>query len=349
MSIQSKSIRIGIVGAGNTTVTRHIPGFRAIDGVEVVGVVNRSRESGERVARQFDIPRVYDDWTGLMSDPDVDAVFVGTWPYMHRTLVVQALEHDKHVLTQARMANTAAEAREMLEVSLRKPHLVSQVWPASILSPDVMEKVVTMVGDGSIGELLSADFAGRTGFADADAPFTWRHDPDLSGFNVLLLGGRYENLMRILGPATSVTAVTRVFCPMLADGAGGRRPTTLPDHIEVIAELAAGGLLHISLSSVAGLAPPSELWVFGTEGTLRCVLDPIGQIWWGRRGDAELSLVEVPQVSEGGIETEREFIGAIRGEGPVGDTTFHDGVRYMEFTEAVIRSAQERRTIALPL
>ena len=347
--MSNETVRIGIVGAGNTTVTRHIPRFLAIDGVEVAGVVNRSRESSERVARQFDIPKVYSDWTALMDDPEVDAVFVGTWPYMHRTLVVEALEHGKHVLTQARMANTAAEAREMLAASLRKPHLVAQVCPASFLPPHVMQAVVTIVGDGSIGDVLSADYVGRLGFGDPDGPFTWRHDRDLSGFNTLVVGGRYESLIRILGPATSVAAVTRVFHPMRAHVAGGKRATSVPDHVEVLAELAAGGVLRIGLSGVSGLAPPSDLWLFGTEGTLQCILDPVNEVWHGRRGDEELSLLDVPGGPGKGIQTEREFIDAIRGEGQVVETTFEDGVRYMEFTEAVARSARERRTVALPL
>jgi hypothetical protein len=46
---------------------------------------------------------------------------------------------------------------------------------------------------------------------------------------------------------------------------------------------------------------------------------------------------------------EEEFIGAIRGEEDVRLTTFEDGVRYMEFTEAVSRSARQGRAIDLPL
>ena len=34
-------IKIGIVGAGGNTRLRHIPGFRALDDVELVGVVTR--------------------------------------------------------------------------------------------------------------------------------------------------------------------------------------------------------------------------------------------------------------------------------------------------------------------
>jgi predicted dehydrogenase len=49
------------------------------------------------------------------------------------------------------------------------------------------------------------------------------------------------------------------------------------------------------------------------------------------------------------VGPERQFIDAIRGEGSVGETTFEDGVRYMEFTEAVLRSAQQGKTIPLPI
>ena len=48
-------IRIGIVGAGQNTVSSHIPLLQAIDGVEIVSVCNRSRASSERVATQFGI------------------------------------------------------------------------------------------------------------------------------------------------------------------------------------------------------------------------------------------------------------------------------------------------------
>ena len=39
----TEPIRIGIVGAGRIVAAEHVPRFRAIDGVELVGVANRSR------------------------------------------------------------------------------------------------------------------------------------------------------------------------------------------------------------------------------------------------------------------------------------------------------------------
>ena len=93
-------IRIGYVGAGANTRLRHLPGFAAIDGVENISVANRSRESGKRVADDFGISTVYDSWIDLIEADDTNAICIGTWPYMHRNLVLAALEADKHVLTE---------------------------------------------------------------------------------------------------------------------------------------------------------------------------------------------------------------------------------------------------------
>ena len=74
----NQTIRVGFMGAGANTRKHHIPKLRAQPGVELVAVANRTTESGERDAREFGIPRVYDDWRDLVRAPDVDAVCIGT-------------------------------------------------------------------------------------------------------------------------------------------------------------------------------------------------------------------------------------------------------------------------------
>ena len=116
----SDGIRLGLIGAGKNTRDRHIPGFHKVDGLEIAAVANRSLESGRAVADQFNIPTVYDNWQDLLEDPGIDAVCIGTWPYMHRTLTLAAFEAGKHVLCEARMATSALEAQEMLDASRLK-------------------------------------------------------------------------------------------------------------------------------------------------------------------------------------------------------------------------------------
>ena len=106
----TETLRVGIVGAGANTISRHIPGLQAIDGVEITGVCNRGRESSRRVAKEFGIGKVYDRWEEAVEDPETQAIVIGTWPYLHYRVTVAALAANKHVMTEARMARNAAEA-----------------------------------------------------------------------------------------------------------------------------------------------------------------------------------------------------------------------------------------------
>ena len=59
----------------------------------------------------------------------------------------------------------------------------------------------------------------------------------------------------------------------------------------------------------------------------------------GRRGDKTLSEIPIPAERRIGWRVEEEFVNAIRGREKITRTTFTDGVLYMEFTDAVTRSA----------
>ena len=56
--------------------------------------------------------------------------------------------------------------------------------------------------------------------------------------------------------------------------------------------------------------------------------------------------IPADEVSEWTVE--QDFIDAVNG-GPQGDTSFYEGVRYMELTEAVARSVELGQTVRLPL
>ena len=69
----------------------------------------------------------------------------------------------------------------------------------------------------------------------------------------------------------------------------------------------------------------------------------------GRKGDGKLHEIDIPTGEARRLAIEEEFVNAIRGLEPVTLTTFEDGVKYMEFTEAVTRSAQSGEAVNLPL
>lgn len=342
------TIRVGFVGAGANTRLRHIPGLQAIEGVELVSVANRSLESGQRVADEYGLPAVYDSWIDLIDADDTDAICIGTWPYMHKTLVIAALEAGKHVQTEARMTLNSDDAREMLAASQDNPGLIAQIVPAPMTLP-VDATIIEMIADGYLGDILSIDMTiHQGGFVDHDGPFHWRHDRDMSGNNIMQMGIWYEGMMRWVGPAEAVSAVGRVHVKHRKDDTGARRHINIPDHIEILAEIASGPVVRLRFSTVLGHAPSAGVWIYGSEGTLH--LDTASMtLSGGRRGDDGLSVIDIPEEKKGAWRVEEEFINAIRGIEPITHTSFYDGVRYMEFTDAVTMSVQTGERIQLPL
>jgi predicted dehydrogenase len=348
-----ETIRIGLIGAGGNTRDRHIPGFQKQAGVELAAVANRTRQSGQQVADVFGIPNVYDDWQALLADDSIDAVCIGTWPYMHAPLTIAALEAGKHVLCEARMAMNHDEACAMLEVSRRHPGLVAQIVPAPhTLAFD--RTIMDMVADGFIGELIAIDarIAAARVYPEQGGTRHWRQNRDLSGDNVMNMGIWYEAMMRWVGPAKSVMAIGQSVVAHRFDDHGRRVAMEIPDHVDVLCEMAQGGQMRFNVSSVLGHVPdPVDVHIFGTQGTIR-LGQPVGgemALSVGKRGDADLAPVAIDPAKRGGWRVEEEFINAIRGKEEVTHTDFVTGVRYMEWTSAVAHSLRHGEAVKLPM
>lgn len=331
-------IRVGIVGAGANTKAKHIPGLRAQPGVDIVSVCNRSDASSKAVAAEFGIPRTAASWQELVADPDVDAVMIGTWPYLHAPVTLAALAEGKHVLCEARMAMDLTEARRMLEASQSRPELTAMVVP----NPFTLrwdKTIRRLLRENVLGGLVQVDVtASPSGFINFDRPMTWREDRALSGLNTMSLGIMYEAVMRWTGPATVRAARANITVPHRKDGNGELRKIEVPDHLDILADYPNGAGLHIRISQVAPSPPGTDTFVlYGTHGRIRLNLDT-NALWLATTEAGEREVIPAEEEA-GDWRVEEEFINAIRGVEPVTHTTFADGVKYMEFTEAVAKAA----------
>ena len=339
-----QNIRIGVIGAGANTRSRHIPGFQAIEGVTVEAVCNRSMASGQKAADAFGIPRVMDDWQALIADPEIDAICIGTWPYMHHPMVLASLAAGKHVLTEARMAMDLAQAREMMAAA-ESADVVSMIVPAPFYleyEPTVLE----MLASGFFGDLLEIHARGMGGGYFPDAPLTWRQSRELSGNNIMSMGIINETIRRYAGHEKSVMAHGKVFTEERKDENGQMLAVQVPESLGIVAEHEGGTMTVYHFSTVAHLGESGVLEFFGTKGSFKY---ENGQAWIAEAGDREFRALDVAPAKRGGWRVEEDFVDAIRDGAPVTHTSFADGVRYMEFTEAVQMSLQEGRRIDLPL
>ncbi len=342
-------LRIGIIGAGMVARERHIPGFRAIEGVKIVAVCNQRRESTIRVAREFDIPKIVEDWEHLVEDPEVDAVVIGTHPSMHCPVTLGALDAGKHVLTQSRMAMNAREAQRMLDRAVECPRLVTMVAPTALgLAGDAT--VRKLIADGFLGILHEAHVRGLNDtLADPTQVMGWRQMTKYVGFNMLNLGELHETVLRwVAAPVRVLAKATKLVAIRRDPETGKRARVGTADSIQALTTHEDGSLGIYSLSGVTRNGGGNSVALHGAAGTIFYDLDR-DEIRAARAGHPGLTPLTIPASLRGSWRVEAEFVDAIREGKPVTRNDFATGVRTMQFTEAVARSSRHQQPIDLPL
>ena len=345
------TIRVGVIGAGGNTKKFHIPGLQKQRGVEVVAVANRTLASAAKAADEFGIESARADWEEIVYDDSIDAVCIGTWPYMHAPITIAALQAGKHVLCEARMAMTSAQAHGMLEVSQMNPSLVAQIVPAP-LTFKVDQVIAELIGEGYIGDLITLDarIAFGSQFPAWASPVHWRQKREFSGNNIMTMGIFYEGFMRWVGTARSVQAVGQTVVKHRQNADGTREAMTIPDHIDMLCEMEQGGQMRLGLTSVCGHLPGIDINICGTEGTLRVALEEGELTLYGAtRSSRKMTEIRIPKKKQLHWRVEEEFISAIRGTEAIRFTDFETGVKYMEWTDAVSAALRTGQKVHLPL
>lgn len=342
-----KTVRIGFIGAGGIARERHLPGLKEVEGVELVAVANRRRASAEKVASEYGFADVHEDWREVIARPDVDAVFIAAPPYLHRDATIAALTAGKHVFCQARMARTYAEAKAMY-VAARQTDLVTMVCPPphAMRGDLLMKKLIHEAYLGDLREVHVHSIAGP--FVDSATPLHWRQDAFISGYNTLNLGMLAEVVHRWVGYFRQVSALTAVHTPRRPKaGSVQEVAVDVADSVGIVASMRNGALAVFHFSGAAHFGGENRIELYGSEGTL---IYPVAShaILGGRKGDKELQSIVTPPELVREWRAEAEFINAIRTGDPV-SPDFEEGLRYVEFTEAVYRSARFGQAVTLPL
>ena len=344
--MSQKEIKVGIIGAGGIARSRHLPNLKKIEGVEIVAVCNRTPETVAEVAADFGIPRTYTNWRELIKQKDIDAVFIATPPYLHCPATLAALEAEKHVFCQARMAMNYQEAKRMYDAS-QKTDLKTMLCPVPVglHGGEMMRK---LIDSGYLGQVYNIQMTGFSSqYADASLPLHWRQMPEMSGLNALTLGMWAEVLHRWFGYARRVTAQAKVHIPQrrLPDSDDWAK-VEIPDTVGIVAEMMNGALTMMHFSGVTRFASHNRCEIYGSDGTIVYNLNT-DEIYGAQVGETELNPIPIPEELRREWTVEADFISAIRDNTPV-SPSFFAGLKYMEFTEAVMRSVHEGRVVELP-
>lgn len=208
--------------------------------------------------------------------------------------------------------------------------------------------LLKMMADGVFGDLLEIHVRSLGGAYNPDAPLRWRQRRDLSGDNIMGLGICNETVRRYAGDEKSVLAHGTIFTSERPTD-DGMRQVDVPDSLGVIAQMQNGATAVYHFSSVVRMGD-AALEFHGTKGAFKIrdgdALSPSGG-WVAEAHDNEFRPLAAEMSSGDGWRVEADFVDAIRDGKAVTHTSFADGVKYMQFTDAVHRSMRRGERIEL--
>ena len=102
------TVRLGILGTGGI-LDRFLPGAHRSKSVDVVAIASRDGERARRFAAERGIARSHGSYDELLSDPDVDAVYLPLPNSMHHEWTMRSLAAGKHVMAEKPYSTSAAE------------------------------------------------------------------------------------------------------------------------------------------------------------------------------------------------------------------------------------------------
>jgi predicted dehydrogenase len=249
------TIRWGFLGASWVASTALVPAVAAAKNATLYAVASRDPERSLALGPT----RVHATYDDLISDPDVDAIYISLANHLHLEWATKALNSGKHVLCEKPLAISHAEAKIMADAATANDKLlVEAIWTR--WHPR-FERVVELVNAGEIGELQSIDsaFTFPATFED-----NYRLVPEMGGGSLLDVGPYQAHVWAALAPKSLEFVIQSAVANM--------GPTGIDLTTEVTATVAE--TLQVSALTSFEQDEKQSLTIFGASGKIEF---PMGQ------------------------------------------------------------------------
>lgn len=189
-----KKTRFGIVGTGRIS-DWVLKGAVMEPRFEAAAVCSRTEAKGKAFAEAHNIGKVYTDINEMASDPDIDAIYIGTPNSTHHDQAILCMNHGKHVLCEKPMASNAREVSEMIDVAKANGVMLMEAM-ISTLCPNFVAARERLAEMGSVRHYFASfcqysskyDLLKRILAGEDDSPVPSSFNPDCCGGALMDIG-----------------------------------------------------------------------------------------------------------------------------------------------------------------
>lgn len=248
-----QEIRWGILGCGwiaNTFATS----LKALENGRILAGASRTPNRARDFAEQHALDRYYTTYEALVSDPDIDAVYVATTHNFHYENVKLCLEHNKHVLCEKPFTVNAEQSRALISLVRGKGlFMMEALWTRFL--PAIL-KLQQLLAEQVIGDVQTVYCNFCLG---VDVP------PEHRLRNIELAGGALLDLG--IYPISMADIVFGRKPDRILSSATVDRITGVDEHSYYLFEYDSGQKAVLSAS--ASQAAPFEATICGKKGYIR--------------------------------------------------------------------------------
>jgi 1,5-anhydro-D-fructose reductase (1,5-anhydro-D-mannitol-forming) len=320
----------GIVGIGNIADRGIAPHIQELPESELVAVASRDQGRADEFAGRHSARRAYAGYEDLLADPEVQVVAIHTPNALHAEQAIEAARAGKHILCDKPLATSVSDGERVFE-ECRKAGVKLGINFQTRYQSCFLE-AHSLIKGGELGDIQLV----QVEVSNGGAPLrSWRSDPDLAGLGTTNnIGVHAYDLLRFLldDEITEVTVLTDV----------GRRRA-----LEVMAlalmRFSNGTMAYVNANQLYPDNQP-EIDVYGSKG--RITASRVTRPWMdGQMRVLTESGEKVTQ--ETSQDCYRRVIddfnrAVLESRDP--HATGLDGLRSVQLTEAMARSAREGRT-----
>lgn len=267
-------LRIGLIGTGFMGKA-HAFGFasapRVFDlpyEIELHTVADITPESAARAAAAFGFAHSTPDWKSMVANPDIDLIDITAPNALHKEMALAAIRAGKHVYCEKPLAPLAKDASEMA-LAAEAAGVKTQVGFNYLCNP-MIGLAREMIQAGELGEIRG--YRGihcEDYMADANGPFTFRHDPAGGGALADIGSHALATAEYLCGPITRVMGDCITMIAERPDGKGGTRKVEVDDVGRAFLRFENGASGSIEGNWIAtGRKMQHDFEIYGTKGAL---------------------------------------------------------------------------------
>lgn len=196
-----EQLRIGILST-SSIAPRFIAAVREAEAGEIVALSSRTLEKAKEKAAQWQIPTAYGSHMELLSDPQVDIVYISTVNAQHYPWAKAALEYGKHVICEKPCTTTAEHTKELFALA-RKKGLFLMEAEKMLFLPTLLE-VRNRIRSGDLGTIHMVEMSQSF----SAAYNTWMFNAEAGG-GPLLSSGIYavQLMLWLFGPIQRIEGI----------------------------------------------------------------------------------------------------------------------------------------------